>query len=581
MLWQAVANGYVLRGARYGAHLILGENPCFRFTLDGVRFGEFPVAGCFDRPGEKERLSKIVLEHIDREGPVLQVVFTAESTLWEERTFHWQFEERLAEHWQTVSGHGKLGRCHFCSSGVPGEYDNGDSFGGATNARIDAEFFLNPAVNLGNVEEFRNTQPGVCGLSGEFPIRDQLALEYAHGLFSPSPTCLVFHDAGSALGIGLGTEPGGYRFNAFEYSGSRKQGAAFFIQYFGYTQVDGDFTSPRISFTFANSPMDALQAHVDWLDCRGFSTRFGNAETPNWHFAPVFCGWGEQVVEAWRTRSSDFEANATATQENYERWLQDAEAKGIPFSTVVIDDKWQKHYGTFEVDTEKWPDMPGFIARQHQKGRHVLLWTASYHWEGLPEDLVVHGKNGQKLFANVADPRYEALIREQITHLVGEVGVDGFKEDWIGGSAREADLPGYGALHGLEMLRRFQFILWDAAHRVKPDALVETQTPHPLFRESSDVLRLNDLWFATRHVPETMRHRARIARICGWRALDCDNAACTTPEEWFRYMLAQVRLGTPALYLVSMTESYHEEIPAAMWDYVAALWQEYTAEQIG
>lgn len=577
MEWQAVSNGYVLRGARYGARLVMGEHPFFSFTLDGVKFGEFPAVSCFDQPDKKEKLSGTVLKRIDKQGGVLTVTFEAESGLWGSHTFTWIFEKRRAEHFHTITGSGKLGRCFFFSTGIPGEYDPGDSFGWETNARIDAEYYYSPAVNLGNVEEWRNSAAGNTGLSTEFPVRDQLLLEKCQGLFMPSPTCFSFYDGPSAMGIGLGTEPGKYRFNAFEFSGARKRGAAFYVQYFGYTEAAGTYTSPSISFTFGASPLDALEKHVDWADERGFTTQFGYEEAPAWHRAPVFCGWAEQTVKSYFDGT---EANVEATQQNYEKWIAEAEEKGIPFSTIVIDDKWQKYYGTFEVDTEKWPDMKGFIDRQHKLGRHVLLWTASYHTEGLPDRLCIKNREGRKLFADVADPEYEALIRGQIAHLVGEVGADGFKEDWIGGSGREAGIPGYGRLHGMEMVRRFQFILWDAAHQVKPDALVETQTPHPLFRESSDVLRLNDLWFSTRHVCETMQNRARVARICGWQVLDSDNASCTTAKEWFRYMVFQPRFATPALYCISKTEAFYEEIPEEMWHYVAEAWKKYIAENV-
>ena len=86
-----------------------------------------------------------------------------------------------------------------------------------------------------------------------------------------------------------------------------------------------------------------------------------------------------------------------ATQENYERWIAVVEERGLPFGTLVIDDKWQEHYGTFVVDTQKWPDMPGFIARQHARGRRVLLWVPAHHPEGLPPDLCVRA--GERVLA--------------------------------------------------------------------------------------------------------------------------------------------------------------------------------------
>jgi hypothetical protein len=56
------------------------------------------------------------------------------------------------------------------------------------------------------------------------------------------------------------------------------------------------------------------------------------------------------------------EAHDLATQAKYEEWIKVLEQRGLPIGTIVIDDKWQQHYGTFDVDEKKWPDMKGFTA---------------------------------------------------------------------------------------------------------------------------------------------------------------------------------------------------------------------------
>ena len=124
--------------------------------------------------------------------------------------------------------------------------------------------------------------------------------------------------------------------------------------------------------------------------------------------------------------------------------------------------------------------------------------------------------------------------------------------------SRKSGLPMHAPLFGIEFVRRFQFILADETHKWKHDALVETQTPNPLFRESSDVLRLNDIWYGSRNVPQMMRVRARISKIAGWPLVDCDNASSTTLSEWWSYMLQQPSIGIPALYFVTRTESTKE-----------------------
>jgi hypothetical protein len=107
--------------------------------------------------------------------------------------------------------------------------------------------------------------------------------------------------------------------------------------------------------------------------------------------------------------------------------------------------------------------------------------------------------------------------------------------------------------------------------------MVETQTANAVLRDSSDVLRLNDIWYATRDVVGTMRERARIAHISGWQVVDTDNASSTTLQTWWQYMEAQPSIGIPALYFVHRTESTLEEPPEEDWVALARIWQNYIA----
>ena len=109
---------------------------------------------------------------------------------------------------------------------------------------------------------------------------------------------------------------------------------------------------------------------------------------------------------------------------------------------------------------------------------------------------------------------------------------------------------------------------------------METQTVNALFRESSDVTRLNDIWYGSRNVADMMRLRARIAHISGWPVLDTDNASSTNLKEWWNYMQAQPSIGIPALYFVSRTESTQEAPSDAQWTALAGLWKTYI-ERLG
>ncbi|MGA7316938.1 MAG: hypothetical protein WBX22_23545 [Silvibacterium sp.] len=63
--------------------------------------------------------------------------------------------------------------------------------------------------------------------------------------------------------------------------------------------------------------------------------------------------------------------------------------------------------------------------------------------------------------------------------------------------------------------------------------MVETQTTNALFCKNYEVIRLNDVWFASHNVTDMMRLCASIAQITGWPLVDTDNASSTNLKEWW------------------------------------------------
>jgi hypothetical protein len=557
--------------SRYSARLLDGTPPAIEVTREGEPVFRLPMISGLTTADKQEVLSNVKLGEVETAaGGGYRLTATADSSLWQSRRFEWSFYPDRIEFQHFATGSLPIERCFFFSNGVSERWANGTSPGVASNATIFAGRYFSPAPNHANEYYHTIAVPQSVGVLSETPESGQYLPEWMTGLFAPPPLFLSFSSGSLWTGVGLGEQPGRYLFNSLEYTGSRYAGASFFVAYHGYVNAAAGFRSPKIALHFGYDEFDTLRQYVDWMDASGYSTKRRYANAP-WHFQPIFCGWAEQTVLGAETGK---QAHDFATQRDYEKWISILEQRKIPFGTVVIDDKWQKRYGTFEVDEEKWPDFKGFVDRQHQKGRHVLLWVPAFHQEGLPNDLCVMS-GAQCLAGDVSNPKYEAFLRRQVRHLVADLGVDGFKEDWLSGLSRKSGLPLHEPLFGIEFVRRFQFILADESHKAKPDALVETQTPNPLFRESSDVLRLNDIWYGSRDVPGMMRVRARISKIAGWPLVDCDNASSTTLGEWWSYMLAQPSIGIPALYFVTRTESTKEVVPETKWQELSLLWTEY------
>ena len=558
--WQNSANGYILRGASYVVRVRGDYNYRLEIEFDGASIATLPGLSTLNQLDRIEKLDHVKLVQMIAENNRAQIILTADSSCWNKRTFYWSFTPTNISFYHTAEGQGRLGQCFFFSRNnlVDGaiSIENDIHY----NCRINLTNYFTPWVRLSSLSDFDVINPGSAGLT-----------EWNQNLlFAPCPLMFAFYKQNTYVGIGLGCKPGSYNFRALEYSGSKIGGASFYVDYLGYQEINGFISTPAVAMHFGYDRYDVLKQHIAWTDLEGYSTK-RKYENADWHREPVFCSWAEQGVAA---AEQGVYTNSACTQQNFENWINILEERQIPASTLIIDEKWQKQYGTFEIDVEKWPDMKGFVAKQHDKGRHVLLWAPGYHTEGLPAEWCSKDPSGKIKFANPFNRGYEAFLREKLTYLVKEVGVDGFKEDWFGGTAAVPGYTDYGP-HGIELLRKFQTILFESAHQVKPDAMIQTQTPNPLFRDCSDVLRLNDIYCSTRMVSRMMQNRARIAKIAGWEVIDCDNASSTTADEWFDYMQKQILLGTPSLYCLTRTEFSKEEIPDYMWAHISAIWKKY------
>ena len=356
-----------------------------------------PMVSGLSSSGQEEKLSNFQIQPLPISGGVERWQVTADSSLWTKRRFTWRFLEDHLEFQQFATGPRPVERCYFFSDGISERWTNGTSPGVFANSTIFASRYFSPQPNLADQDNFTISMPQSIGVLAE-SREDATAYhpELMTGIFAPPPLFLAFEKGGAWAGIGIGDKPGNYQFNALEYSGSKYAGASFWVNYAGYRSVETGFESPVVSIHFGYSQYDMLSKYIQWIDQNGFGTqhRLPNAA---WHYQPIFCGWAEQTREAAVRKLTPQDL---ATQSGYERWIGVLEARGLPLGTIVIDDKWQQQYGTFEVDRQKWPDLKGFIARQHSKGRHVLLWIPAFHREGLPENLCVK-QAGRTLTADV------------------------------------------------------------------------------------------------------------------------------------------------------------------------------------
>lgn len=478
-----------------------------------------------------------------------RITIDADGTTWKAKRTVLECDPTELRLTVSVEGSGDLGDVHLLGGYYSGDLAHGSGFhlSGADHRSVfnpepwGSERRMRPATESTILDVLGSSVPGK-----------------EHWLFTPPPLCLgLSREAvpearetipdGPWLMLGIGAEPGANTFTAVNYDAV--EGAfGLRVSYEGHTRVQGSFTAPTLSFRpELEDPYEGIAAHTRSLRSLGWLPHVDQGPRPGWWSEPIFCGWGSQCVLSSTTEGGPKEH---ATEANYDSFLGALAEHDLRPGIVVIDDRWQQTYGSWEADTDKWPDLRGWIGRRHEAGQRVLLWWKAWDPEGLPARLCVRNAAGEPLAVDPSNPDYEASLRQSVRHMLGPDGydADGFKVDF---SARTPSGPGlehHGTDWGIELLHRLLWILYDEAKRTKADALVMTHTPHPYFTDVSDMIRLNDVNTRAPVVPQ-MVHRARVARAaCPGLLIDTDNWPMPGPEEFRAYVRAQPDLGVPSLY---------------------------------
>lgn len=459
-----------------------------------------------------------------------------------------------------VQGCGKLGKLRFFPEA-----------GGGLPLQYEVARYLLPAASFAPHAgpQYRNTMQSAS-----------LDLGYM------TPPLLAFPFVGPFAGscaIGLVPKPGTYNLDHFRCEFAAPAGGLFSTDFLGYTAVDGDHELPALTFTAGADEFAALAGHAEWLYAAGGCRRVDRGRVPRWWLGPFFCGWGEQAIlsegrSTWAvTEGSGCDLqSAMASQENYAAMSARLDELGLKPAALIVDAKWQETFGAMLPDPVRWPDMRGFVDREHAKGRRVVLWLKAWDNEGLRSRECVHCLC-TPYGADPTSPEYIRRIGETMRRLLSpEAGCfdcDGFKIDFANcmplGLNLATRTPG---VYGIELLKRLMTLFHDAAKAVKPDCLINNSCAHPYFAEVTDQCRLHDVHGHLRDLWEERAYRARLFQTAfPGISVDTDDEASSSRRQTLDYLRRAPTLGVPDLYRLHgtgnlpLTDDDFREI-ARIWD---------------
>jgi hypothetical protein len=534
---------------------------------EGKRIAElFPLSGINPLHGRDDTI-RIESWEFQEKDEAAVAELTAYSNVWSKKVYRFRCEPERFSYEMEVEGSGQLAEVNYFGGYYSGHLRWGSGFfwSGQSFKRG-----FNPEPNGQEINYFAPAEGSVIDLLG-VPLPGK-----GDWFFTPPPFCFAFENQSGWMGMGVEAKPGENLFTEYSYHGQQQFGFHLSLSYEGHTRVEGKYRLPAIGFDFTDNEYSALKAHVTSLERQGFvkTEAAKKAAAPEWWFEPIFCGWGSQCYVAGLEQGH---APAYAKQELYEQFMSSLDKGGVTPGIVVLDDKWQAAYGENIVDTNKWPDIRGFIDKQHDEGKKVLLWLKAWDPEGLPAEECIQNAGGMPLALDPTNPDFEqrlrASVRRMLASTAGAYDADGFKIDFSARIPSGPSIKLYGDTWGLELMRKYLFILYDEAKKVKPDALIMSHTPHPYLADVLDMIRLNDI-NTGKDVNKAMTLRAKVASIaCPGAVIDTDNWPITDKAAWREYLMLQPELGVPSLYYATHIDNTREPLTEEDYALVREVWQ--------
>lgn len=542
----------------YADYFAAVDEKTISIGVGGEAFFRLDPVSAVNSGGRRDEELSLSPPVVGKNGDERTVVWTAGSSLWEKKEYVFHLTPSFFSYSVRVFGRG-------AADGV--DYFIGDQRNRFYGSGYEAADYFAP---LGLANAFSPNRV--------FTTSQETRLGFLGG-FSPTPFAFSFRVTGvdERLLLGLAALPDNASFDSLTYKSVRFgpdiSRFCLHADFGGYQRIDGCWESPAVIGMTAASDLEGLRRYALWHYGRGVP-RAAAGEVPGWWNGPFFCGWKEQAV-----LPGVEDPKAAATQENYQRMSDTLDERGLRPGAVIIDDKWQKEYGTALPDPAKWPDMRAFVDSQHQKGRRVVLWFKSWDAEGLGDDECILSGTGERLAADPTAPAYRARVRDMMHTLLsadaGCVNADGFKIDFADCIPVERNMRIHEkGVYGVSLMHRFMELIYTEAKRQKPDALINTSCCHPLFAQFTDQARLHDNYFALRDSVRIMKERADLFRaIMPGVLIDTDAGSCGSRRDFMRYARECVKFGAPDIYVLNPIEDC--ALTEEDWEEIRGIWEAY------
>jgi hypothetical protein len=331
------------------------------------------------------------------------------------------------------------------------------------------------------------------------------------------------------------------------------------------------YQGPRVLFTFPADGWNSIELFRRQLEKEHQLVDL--PEKPAWWKRPIYCTYGDQIMELQPVLYSDLYWDAS---EYNEAWVKKAilnaeKQLGYKNFSVIIDAFWQKRWDTDPAgDPKRFPQMRKLIDQIHERGHKVLLWY-SPHAIAPGNDL---GKIARKfgvvgsyrvrnealhpqelLLLDYSSDNAPAYLQEVSRRLFGNdadcLNADGVKLDFLFFiPPTESQAPYLNPVNGMgfKMVERYLKLFSSSARAIKQDVLLNYSSSDPRIAHLFGSNRLHD----TKISLFERERRARISSLANPDLLiDSDGAVMMTDWVPHTYISAAI-YSTPSLYYANL-----------------------------